>query len=76
MFDFVQYAISVVYVHGTGNVFNVLNSLLQEVALSILLIPLITLFYNIKCLSVYHPSLTPQECYTSNMSENCKVYIS
>jgi len=56
MFNCVQYTISIVYVHGTGNVFNILNSLLQEVALSILLIHLITLFYNIKCLSV---SLSP-----------------
>jgi hypothetical protein len=34
-----------------------LNSLLQEVALSILLIHLITLFYSIKCFSVSLPPL-------------------
>jgi hypothetical protein len=56
MFNFVQYTISIVFVHDTGNVLNVLNSLLQEVALSILLIHLITLFYSIKYFSV---SLSP-----------------
>jgi len=46
MLDFISYTISVLYVHGTGRLLNVLNNSLKEVTPPTLLINLITLFCN------------------------------
>jgi len=71
-FDFVQYTIYVVHVPGTGNIFNNLNSLLQEAALSILLIHRITLFCSIKYFSI---SLSPLPHPPKNAIPQTRVKI-
>ena len=50
-----KYTVSIIYTHGTGNIFNVLNNSLQDVFLVTLQINLITLFCNLKIMySVNH----------------------
>jgi hypothetical protein len=54
MFNFLQYTVPIMYVHGSGSIFYVLNNSLQQATLPTLIINLITFFHSLKIESHSH----------------------